>query len=130
MSRIEAKPSTRRPRPRRGMVVGMQATTRNAPARARSGRGQRATPLVSLTLLDGFAVRHDGTEVRLGAAERRLVETREGMVLYTFPVLRGVIAATAASYGISRISPASLMGTTLRVAPTCSQSSCQGTMFE
>lgn len=29
---------------------------------------------------------------------RRLVETREGMVLYTFPVLRGVIAATAASY--------------------------------
>ncbi len=55
------------------MVVGVQATTRNAPGRARSGRGQRATPLVSLTLLDGFAVAHDGTEVRLGAAERRLV---------------------------------------------------------
>ena len=29
---------------------------------------------------------------------RRLVETREGTVLYTFPVLRGVIAAAGASY--------------------------------
>ena len=35
-----------------------------------------------------------------------------------------------AAYSSISISPASLIGTTRSVAPVCSHTSCQGTMFE
>lgn len=98
------------------MVVGVQATTRNAPVRARSGRGQRATPLVSLTLLDGFAVKHGGTETRLGAAERRLVAlialrprplSRQQLSALLWPHLDDATAAASLRSTLSRLRTAS-----------------------
>ncbi len=51
----------------------MPAPTVAAPARARRGHVRRVAPPLRVTLLDSFAVTEDGIEVRLGAAERRLL---------------------------------------------------------
>ncbi len=98
------------------MVVGVQAPTTSAPGRARSGRGQRATPQVSLTLLDGFAVSEDGIEARLGAAARRLVAlaalrprplTRPQMAAGVWPHLDDATAAASLRSTLSRLRPVS-----------------------
>lgn len=102
--------------PRRGMVVGVQAPTTSAPGRSRSGRGQRATPQVSLTLLDGFAVSEDGIEARLGAAARRLVAlaalrprplSRPQMAAGVWPHLDDTTAAASLRSTLSRLRAAS-----------------------
>ena len=94
------------------MVVGVQATTRGAPGRARGGRGQRATPLVRLTLLDGFAVNEDGIEARLGASARRLVAlaalrprplNRSQMAAGVWPHLDDATAAASLRSTLSRL---------------------------
>lgn len=96
--------------------MGIQAPTIDAPGRARSGRGQRVTPLVLITLLDEFAVSEDGIEARLGAAERRLVAlaalrprplSRPQLAALLWPHLSDATAAGSLRSTLSRLRAAS-----------------------